>query len=220
MAASIRIATIPEQRRHMGISIRPFAFFLTWWGLVLLGALDASLLVFVPFGTDAAVIYLCARDREWFWLYPLLITAGSIGGAVVTYGIGARISEKALSRFVSPRKLGRFQARLKVVGPFTMGLSAVLPPPFPLTAFVLMSGALKVPLTRFLAVFAAARLVRFGAEALLARRFGTSLLRMLESEPAQQVAIGLVVVSIVGTAITIFRVWRSSKLPTAVRSRS
>jgi membrane protein YqaA with SNARE-associated domain len=200
----------------MGISIRPFGFFLTWWGLVLLGALDASLLVFIPFGTDAAVIYLCARNREWFWLYPLLVTTGSMAGAVVTYAIGARISEKALSRFVSARRLARFQARLKAVGPFAMGLLAVLPPPFPLTAFVLTSGALQVPMARFLAVFAAARLVRFGAEALLARRFGTSLLRILESEPAQRIVIGLVVVSIVGTAITIVRVWRSSTVQSRV----
>ena len=109
---------------------------------------------------------------------------------------------------------------MKDIGPLTMGLSAVLPPPFPLTAFILTSGALKVPLARFLAVFAVARLLRFGTEALLARRFGTSLLRVLESEPAQRIAIGLVVVAITGTAITIVRIWRSSRAPSTVRSRS
>jgi hypothetical protein len=64
-------------------------------------------------------------------------------------------------------------------------------------------------MTRFLTIFAAARLFRFGVEALLARRFGTSLLRVLESEPVQRIAIALVVVAIAGTAITILRVWRS-----------
>jgi membrane protein YqaA with SNARE-associated domain len=186
-------------------------FFLTWWGLVILGALDGSLLVFIPFGTDAAVIYLCARNRELFWLYPLLITAGSIAGAAVTYVIGVKVGDEGLSRFVAKPRLERFRARMKNIGTLTTGLSAVLPPPFPLTAFVLTSGALHVPMARFLSVFAAARLFRFGTEALLARRFGTSLVRMLESEPAQRIAIGLVVVSILGTAITIARVWRSSR---------
>jgi hypothetical protein len=65
-------------------------------------------------------------------------------------------------------------------------------------------------MARFLLVFAIARLVRFGTEALLAQRFGTSLLRMFESEPVQRVAIGLVLVAVIGTAITIARVWRSS----------
>ena len=41
-----------------------FGFFLTWWALVLLGALDASLFVFIPFGTDAVVIYMCARNQN------------------------------------------------------------------------------------------------------------------------------------------------------------
>jgi membrane protein YqaA with SNARE-associated domain len=189
-----------------------FSFFLTWWGLVLLGALDASLFVFIPFGTDAVVIYMCARDRELFWLYPLLTTAGSIAGAAVTYALGARIGDDGLARFVPPRQFERFRQRMKNIGPLTMGLSAMLPPPFPLTAFILTSGALKVPMARFLLVFAVARLVRFGTEALLARRFGTSLLRVFESEPVQRIAIGLVIVAIAGTAITIVRVWRSSKV--------
>lgn len=187
-----------------------FGFFLTWWGLVLLGALDASLFVFIPFGTDAVVIYMCARNREMFWLYPLLVTAGSLIGAAVTYRIGATIGDEGLARLVPPRHLERFRTRMKDIGPLTMGLSAILPPPFPLTAFILTSGALKVPLARFLMIFGAARLFRFGTEALLAQRFGTSLLRLFESEPVQRIAIGLVVVAIAGTAITIVRVWRSS----------
>jgi membrane protein YqaA with SNARE-associated domain len=185
-----------------------FRFFLTWWGLIILGALDASLLVFMPFGTDAVVIYMCARDRKLFWLYPLLTTAGSMVGAAVTYQIGARIGDDGLARFVSKRRLQGLRQRMKDIGAVTMGLSALLPPPFPLTAFILTSGALKVPLARFLLIFGTARLVRFGAEALLARRFGTSLVQILESEPVQRVAIGLVLIAVVGTGVTIMRVWR------------
>jgi membrane protein YqaA with SNARE-associated domain len=192
-----------------------FRFFLTWWGLFLLGALDASLFVFIPFGTDAVVIYVAARNRELFWLYPLLVTAGSIVGAAVTYAIGAKISDEGLTRFVSSRHLERFRTRIKDIGPLTLGLSALLPPPFPMTAFILTSGALKVPMTRFLTIFAAARLIRFSVEALLAQRFGTSLLRVLESEPVQRIVIALVLVAIAGTALTILRAWRS----TTVQSR-
>jgi membrane protein YqaA with SNARE-associated domain len=189
-----------------------FRFFLTWWGLVILGALDASLFVFIPFGTDAVVVYMCARDRELFWLYPVLTTAGSIAGAVVTYAIGARIGDEGLGRLVPKRRLERFQNRMKTIGPLTLGLSAVLPPPFPLTAFILTSGALHVPMARFLLVFGVARLLRFGTEALLARRFGTSLLHVFESEVAQRMALGLVVVAVLGTAITLVRLWRSTKV--------
>lgn len=189
-----------------------FRFFLTWWGLVLLGALDASLFVFIPFGIDAVVIYMSARNREWFWLYPLLVTAGSMAGAAITYAIGARIGDEGLRRFVSARQLERIRTRMKDIGPLAMGLSAALPPPLPLKVLILTSGALKVPLARFLAVFAAARLVRFGIGALLARRFGTSILRVLESEAAQWLVIGLVVAAIAGTVAALVRVWRASRL--------
>ena len=53
-------------------------FFLTWWGPFVVGALDASLVFFMPFGVDALVIYLAARDESLFWIYPILAAAGSV----------------------------------------------------------------------------------------------------------------------------------------------
>jgi membrane protein YqaA with SNARE-associated domain len=186
-------------------------YFLTWWGAIILGALDSSLFVFVPFGTDAVVVYLCARNPSLFWLYPLLITGGSVVGAAATYLIGAKIGDAGLARFVAKRRLERLRTRVKDIGAIAMGLSAILPPPFPLTAFVLTSGALKVGMTRFLLVFGAARLIRFGIEGALARRYGSSVLRLLESEVAQQIVIGLVIVSIVGTIATIVQASRGAR---------
>jgi membrane protein YqaA with SNARE-associated domain len=192
--------------------------FLTWWGAFIPGALDSSLFVFLPFGTDAVVVYLCARSPSLFWLYPLLTTAGSVVGAAVTDLVGVKIGDTGLSRFVPERRLERLRARVRKIGAFTMGLSAILPPPFQLTAFVLTSGALEVGMTRFLLVFAGARVIRFGVEAVLARRYGASVLRMLESDTARGIVIGLVVVSILVTAITIARVWRGTRRPRAKRA--
>ena len=190
-----------------------FNFFLTWWGAFVLGALDSSLFFFIPFGTDAVVVYLCARSPALFWLYPLLTTAGSVAGAAMTYLIGGKIGEKGLSKFVPERRLERLRTRVKDIGAFALGLTAALPPPFPLTAFVLTSGALEVGMTRFLLVFAGARMIRFGTEAVLARLYGASVLRILESDMAQRIAVALVIVSILGTAIAIAQVWRSTRQP-------
>lgn len=190
-----------------------FNNFLTWWGAILLGALDSSLFVFVPFGNDAVVVYLCARDPSLFWLYPLLVTAGSVAGAAGTYLIGLKIGDAGLSRFVPQRRLERLRKRVKDIGALAMGLSAILPPPFPMTAFVLTSGALKVGMRRFFLVFTVARLIRFGIEAALARRYGASVLRALQSDVAQQIVIGLVILSIVGTVVAIVQAWRSTRRP-------
>jgi len=78
-----RAARLPEGAEIDVSFFSLFRFFLTWWGALILGALDSSLFFFVPFGTDAVVVYLCARRPSLFWLYPLLTTAGSIAGASV-----------------------------------------------------------------------------------------------------------------------------------------
>jgi hypothetical protein len=78
---------------------------------------------------------------------------------------------------------------------------------------VITSGALKVGMRRFLLVFGASRVIRFGIEGILARRYGASVLRILESDLAQQIVMGLVVVSILGTVIGIARMWRTTRRP-------
>jgi membrane protein YqaA with SNARE-associated domain len=196
-----------------------FDIFLTWWGVFVLGALDSSLFFFIPFGTDAVVVYLSARTPALFWLYPLVTTAGSIAGAAVTYLIGVKIGDTGLSKFVPEHRLERLRTRVGEIGAFALGFSAALPPPFPLTAFVLTSGALRVGMTRFLLVFAGARLIRFGVEAVLARRYGSSVLQVLESQTAQRVAIALVIVSILGTIAAIARLWRGTRRPESGRQR-
>ena len=43
-----------------------FVYFLSWWGALLLSFLDSTLLFVIPFGNDALIIYLAARNRELF----------------------------------------------------------------------------------------------------------------------------------------------------------
>jgi membrane protein YqaA with SNARE-associated domain len=148
----------------------------------------------------------------------LSTAAGSVLGATVTYLIGSKIGDAGLSRFVANRKLDRLRTRVKTSGALATGLLALLPPPFPLTAFVLTSGALKVRLSPLLLVFAAARVIRFGIEGVLARRYGASVIRVLESDLAQQVVTALVIVSIMVTVIGIARMWQGIGRPrTAAR---
>ena len=44
-----------------------------------MGALDSSMVFFLPLGIDFVVIILAARKPELFWLYAPLATAGSRG---------------------------------------------------------------------------------------------------------------------------------------------
>jgi hypothetical protein len=56
----------------------------------------------------------------------------------------------------------------------------------------------------------ASRLLRFGAEAYLARRFGPQTLDWLESPIVQNAVLGFVVLAAVLTIVTIIRIVRSS----------
>jgi membrane protein YqaA with SNARE-associated domain len=187
-----------------------FGFFLTWWGAFVMAALDTSMLFFLPFGVDAVVIFLAARDAELFWIYPLLATAGSLTGAAVTFWIGRKAGDAGLERLVPAKRLERLKCKVNQKGAIAMALPALLPPPFPLTPFILTCGALDVNRLRFFATFGAVRLLRFGAEAALARVYGRGVLAVLRSEPFQIVVIGFVVIALLGTIASAVLLWRST----------
>jgi membrane protein YqaA with SNARE-associated domain len=190
-----------------------FRFFLTWWGTFLVSALDASMIFFLPFGVDAVVIVMVARDEQRFWLYPLLATAGSIAGAAVTFWIGRKIGEVGLKRYVPARRLERLQGRVRDSGAVAIAVPALLPPPFPLTPFVLTCGALQVNPWRFFGTYAAVRLLRFGVEAGLALVYGRGILRVLRSETFQTVVIAFIALAILGTIVSAILLWRSTRRP-------
>ncbi len=195
-----------------------FSWFLTWWGAFLIAALDASMLFFLPFGVDAVVIYLSASNEELFWLYPLLATAGSVVGAAGTYWLGKKIGEVGLERYVPERRLKRIRARVRESGAVAMALPALMPPPFPLTPFVLTCGALKVNVWRFLAIFGAIRLFRFGGEAILARVYGRGILRILQSDAFQIAIVVLLVIAVIGSIGSGIVLWRATHDASARRA--
>ena len=185
--------------------------FLTPPGLIFLGALDSSLIFFLPLGIDFAVIVLSARKPDLFWMYALLATAGSVIGAAVTFWIGRKLGEHGLTRLVSPSRLRRVQARVKKGAAVSVGALAMIPPPFPFTAFVLTSGAIGAGAWTFLVSVGIARLLRFGIEGALAAIYGRRLLRWMES-PIFEVFVGtLIGLALVGTAISAILVVRSTR---------
>jgi membrane protein YqaA with SNARE-associated domain len=189
-----------------------FRFFLSWWGVFLMAALDSSMLFFLPFGIDALVVYMAARSRELFWLYPLLATAGSLTGAAVTFWIGVKVGEVGLERLVPARRLERLRDKVRHAGAVAMAIPALLPPPFPLTPFILTCGALHVDRRNFFVIFGTVRLLRFGAEAGLAAVYGRSILRVLQTDAFRAVVIGFMAMAVVGTIASAVLLWRHSRV--------
>jgi membrane protein YqaA with SNARE-associated domain len=187
--------------------------FLTPGGLILMGALDSSIVFFLPLGIDFAVIVLSARHPHLFWLHALLATAGSVLGAAVTFWIGRKVGKHGLSRLMKPSRLKRVQNRVAEHAGFGVAALAIVPPPFPFTAFVLASGALGGHAWTFFPTLAAVRLVRFLVEAGLAAIYGRRILGWMQSTTFEVTIGALIVLAVVGTIVSGLAVYRSTRGP-------
>jgi membrane protein YqaA with SNARE-associated domain len=184
-------------------------YFLTPPGLMLLAALDSSMVFFLPLGIDFVLILLAARKPELFWLYAVLATIGSMLGAAGTFWIGRKVGEHGLSRFVKESRLKRVQERVGKSAAVTIAALAIIPPPFPFTAFVLTSGAGRVNAWIFFATLGAVRTVRFLVEGLLAAHYGKGIIGWMQSTTFTMIVGGMAVVATIGTVVSAIALYRS-----------
>jgi len=196
--------------------MRPFTrwilgLFTSPTGIVILAALDSTVFFNLPLGIDAVVIILAARLRHLAWIAALLATLGSIGGAALTFWMGVKIGEKGLDRWAPPARLEKVRARVRRSGAIALAVLDLLPPPFPFTLFVLAAGALEVRATIFFVTLTLCRLLRFGVEALLAVVYGNSVLAWLDTDLFHDIVGFFILVAIALTAITLVRLWQSTR---------
>jgi membrane protein YqaA with SNARE-associated domain len=187
-----------------------FGYFLTPAGIVLLAALDASLVFYLPLGIDFVVIIMSARRPDLCWLYALLAALGSVIGAAGTFWIGKQAGERGLTRLVSPRRLERVKTRVDRGAVVVAGL-AMIPPPFPFTPFVLASGALGMNAWAFLTSLAAVRICRFGVEAGFAAWYGRGILRWMDTPLFDTIVGALIALAVVGTIVSAVAVARGGR---------
>jgi membrane protein YqaA with SNARE-associated domain len=186
-------------------------YFLTPGGLIVLAALDSTLVFFLPLGIDFVLILLAARKPELFWLYALLATVGSMAGAAATYWLGRKVGEVGLARLIQPGRLKKIEERVGRRAAISVAALAVIPPPFPFTAFLLTSGALRVDPWKFFVTLTGVRLLRFMAAAALAARYGGGIVRWMDSETFV-VAVGIfAAVAIVGTVVSGVALYRTGR---------
>jgi membrane protein YqaA with SNARE-associated domain len=147
-------------------------------GLFVVAIIDSSIVPLpLPGSTDLFLLWLIAHSGNPWLLAPIAV-AGSLGGGYTTWQIGRRGGEAALHRYVPARLLGRIVGWVEHHPVLAVFLPAILPPPIPLSPFVLASGALGVSRGRFLAVFGAARALRYSLIAWLGVAYGRHVVRL------------------------------------------
>ena len=180
-------------------------------GVIILAALDSTLFFSLPFGIDGAVILLAARMRAFWWIVPLLATAGSVAGAALTFWMGMKIGEQGLERWVPEKRLLQVRARVRRSGAIALAVLDLIPPPFPFTPFVLAAGALEVKARTFFVTLAVCRMVRFGLEAALALAYGDRIVSWFDSDLFHELVMSFIVLALLLTLLSMVQVIRATR---------
>ena len=192
------------------LSLAAFFSSLGGFGLLLLGILDSSFL-FLPLGIDLLMVALTANHHERMLYYAAMSAAGSVIGCFTTDWVGRKGGEAGLKDRISPRRLQYIQRRVEKSAGVALAVSAMAPPGFPFTPVVVVAAALQYSRVRLLSIVAMFRLLRFIVEGLLAIRYGPRILKIAELPAVQHTILALVVISVAGSAWSLYRLYRSSR---------
>ena len=175
-------------------------------GEVLLGIADASVIP-TPGSLDILIILLVGGSPNYWWVYVLAATLGSTIGGYLTFRIGEKGGREEMEKRISAKKLSKVYRWSEKYGVGAVAVPALLPPPFPLSPFLLAAGVLKIPKTKFISAYAAGRLVRYSIVGWLGRRYGQALIEWMQkySGPIIWGLIGLAIAAGTGLGIWMWR---------------
>lgn len=163
-------------------SLFQFLMHLGGVGLFVLAMIDSSVVpIPLPGSTDLVLLLLTAFRSSSVSspiAYASCAFAGSILGGYMTWAAGKKGGEAALGKLGRGRFVRIVQAWVKKHGMVSVSISTVIPPPIPLTPFLLAAGALGLARTRFLISYCAGRALRYGAVAWLGYRYGRHVLSL------------------------------------------
>jgi membrane protein YqaA with SNARE-associated domain len=170
-------ATVPATR-HPG---NPLIHLLLSFGIVgvlLVSIVDSSFIPLpIPGITDIMIVVLAAQHANLILLVTAA-TAGSFLGGYFSYKVGQSGGMAFLERHVPARIFKIVCNWMETHAILSVALPAMLPPPMPLSPFVLAAGALHMSQRKFLTTFTVSRLLRHAVAAWLGIYYGRSVLHL------------------------------------------
>jgi len=166
-AARVRHPLIPRWLTHLG----PL-------GLFAVAVLDSSVIPLpLPGSTDLLLLWLVSHHGDPYLLVASA-TAGSILGGYTNWSSGKRGGEAALKRYGHSPLFQRMESWAKEHSLLSVFIPPLLPPPVPLSMFLIAAGALGVSRKRFLLAYSASRTLRYSLVAWLAVSYGRRIVRL------------------------------------------
>jgi membrane protein YqaA with SNARE-associated domain len=165
-------------------------------GLFMVTCFDSSILAF-PFFPDAVVIELCISKPTRMPYYAAMAALGSLCGCILLYTLARKGGEAFFHRHAGG-KAEKIKEWVDNNGFLSAFIPAILPPPFPFKPFVLAEGVFQVPVRTFVPAILLGRGLRYGAEGILAVRYGDATLGFLKVHG------GACVLAVLGIVIVLY----------------
>jgi len=184
-----RSQSIASKLRHLGAA-----------GLFFLAILDGSPLPTFG-GPDILTALLAASHRDPWYEYATMATAGSVIGAYITFRIARGAGTAYLEKKFKKNRVAAVRRMFEKWGTGVLFASVAVPFPSPTSVLFAAAGASDYSLSKFLAIVATGRALRYSAIALVADIYGRHFIRVLR-HPSQYWGWSLVLVGLlVGVTI-------------------
>ena len=146
------------------------------FGLIGLGLLDNSVIP-VPGSMDLLLIILSAHKHQFWPMYAAAATIGAIIGGYPTYRLGRKGGEEILEKRVPRKRLQRLYRWMEEHSFLALFVPPLLPPPTPVSYFILGAGAMGVSRRKYFLVYGGARAIRYGLLGFFAARYGRQIVQ-------------------------------------------
>jgi len=188
-------------------------------GLFFVSIIDSSVIPLpLPGSTDLLLLVLVTHKPAQWWLFALIAVAGALVGGYFSYRLACKGGMALLERYVPVRFRKRLTLWVQNNPVLAIGVPALLPPPVPLTPFVIAAGALDMPRKKFLWAFGIGRTVRYFLVAWLGQHYGRHLIRLWRQYFGESTAtVVIIFVVLIVLTITVV-IWQTRKQKISFRS--
>jgi membrane protein DedA with SNARE-associated domain len=186
------------------------------FGIFVIAIIDSSVVPLpIPGTTDLLLLLFAVHPGTTAMRVVALVAlaiAGSLVGGYLTWNTGRKGGTAAFEKHVSPRIRRRIAKWIERHGSLAIICAAVLPPPIPLTPFLLAAGALGVSRGKFLASYTVARIARYSLVGWLGFHYGRQVVHFWRhsvaewSTPILCIYVGLVML---GIGYALFKFFKS-----------
>jgi len=169
-----------------------------------MGVLDSSFL-FLPFGNDLLIVILVAQHHKQWPIYVLSAVCGSTLGVFLLDLVARKAGEAGVQKVAGESRFNKLKKKIGQKGGRALVVGCLAPPPFPFSMVVAINSALGYPRLKLLVIVALSRGTRFVILSLLALKFGSAILHVMNTSAFKITVLVFVALCIVGSIFSVMK---------------